>query len=38
LATRIVEIDRGRLLSFSCGYKAYLERRQALLDAEEKEW
>jgi len=38
LATRIVEIDRGRLLSFSCGYKTYLERRQALLDAEGKEW
>jgi ATP-binding cassette subfamily F protein uup len=38
LTTRIVEIDRGRLLSFSCGYKTYLERRQALLDGEEKEW
>jgi ATP-binding cassette subfamily F protein uup len=38
LATRIVEIDRGRLLSMACGYKTYLERRQALLDAEEKEW
>jgi ABC transport system ATP-binding/permease protein len=38
LATRIVEIDRGRLLSFTCDYKTYLERRQALLDAEEKEW
>ena len=38
LATRIVEIDRGRMLSFACGYRTYLERRQALLDAEEKEW
>jgi len=38
LATRIVEIDRGRLLSFACGYKTYLERRQALVNAEEKEW
>jgi len=38
LATRIVEIDRGRLLSFACGYRTYLERRQALLDVEEKEW
>jgi ATP-binding cassette subfamily F protein uup len=38
LATRIVEIDRGRLLSFACGYRTYLERRQALLDAEEEEW
>jgi ABC transport system ATP-binding/permease protein len=38
LATRIVEIDRGRLLSFPCDYKTYLDRRQALLDAEQKEW
>ena len=37
LATRIIEIDRGRLISFACDYKTYLERRQALLDAEEKE-
>ncbi len=36
LATRIVEIDRGRLVSFACDYKTYLERRQALLEAEEK--
>lgn len=38
LATRIVEIDRGRLISFACGYGTYLERRQALLTAEEKQW
>jgi ATP-binding cassette subfamily F protein uup len=38
MATRIVEIDRGRLLSFDCDYATYLERRQALLDAEEKGW
>lgn len=37
LATRIVEIDRGRLLSFACDYATYLERRQALLEAEEKQ-
>jgi ATP-binding cassette subfamily F protein uup len=37
LATRIIEIGRGRLISFVCDYKTYLERRQALLDAEEKE-
>ena len=37
LATRIIEIDRGRLISFDCDYKTYLERRQTLLDAEEKE-
>lgn len=38
LATRIVEIDRGRLASFACDYRTYLQRRQALLEAEEKEW
>jgi ATP-binding cassette subfamily F protein uup len=38
MATRIVEIDRGRLLSFDCNYSSYLERRKSILDAEEKEW
>ncbi|OPY01891.1 MAG: ABC transporter ATP-binding protein uup [Syntrophorhabdus sp. PtaB.Bin047] len=38
LATRIVEIDRGRLTSYACDYPAYLERRQALLEAEERQW
>jgi ATP-binding cassette subfamily F protein uup len=38
LATRIVEIDRGRLFSFECTYETYLERRQALLEAEGKQW
>lgn len=38
LARRIVEIDRGRLLSFACDYRTYLERRQAELDSEEKQW
>ena len=38
LATRIVEIDRGRLLSFACDYGTYLERRQDLLEAQEKQW
>ena len=37
LATRVVEIDRGRLLSFACDYGTYLERRQALLEAEERQ-
>lgn len=35
LATRIIELDRGRLTSWACGYSTYLERRQALLEAEE---
>jgi ATP-binding cassette subfamily F protein uup len=38
LATRIVEIDRGRLMSFPCDYGTYIERRQALLEAQEKQW
>ena len=36
LALRIVEIDRGSLFSFSCDYGTYLERRQAMLDEEQK--
>ena len=35
LATRIVEIDRGRLVSWECGYEEFLQRRQGALDAEE---
>jgi ATP-binding cassette subfamily F protein uup len=38
MATRIVEIDRGSLLSFTCDYSKYLERREAMLAAEEKQW
>jgi ATP-binding cassette subfamily F protein uup len=37
LATRIVEIDRGRLFSFTCDYATYLERRRTILEAEEKQ-
>ena len=37
LATRIVEIDRGRLTSWPGNYDAYLSGKQAALDAEEKE-
>jgi len=36
LSTRIVEIDRGRLISFGCDYRSYLERREALLETQEK--
>ncbi len=38
LATRIVELDRGRLTSWACGYDTFLERKAASLDAEEKQW
>ncbi len=34
LARRIVEVDRGRLTSWSCDHPTYLERKQAALDAE----
>jgi ABC transport system ATP-binding/permease protein len=37
LAERIVEIDRGRLLSWASGYREYLERREATLEAEESQ-
>jgi len=35
LATRIVELDRGRMYDWACGYEIFLERKQALLDTEE---
>lgn len=35
LATRIVEVDRGKLQSYPCNYLQYLERKQQLLDAEQ---
>ena len=34
LATRIVEIERGRLFDWSCDYATFLKRRDAMLDAE----
>ncbi len=34
LATRIIELDRGRLTSWPGNYQTYLERKQAALDAE----
>ncbi|HEY9161682.1 MAG TPA: ATP-binding cassette domain-containing protein [Desulfomonilia bacterium] len=36
LSNRIVEIDRGRLISLTCGYDAYAERREAMLAEEER--
>ncbi|MEX0890940.1 MAG: ATP-binding cassette domain-containing protein [Gemmatimonadota bacterium] len=38
LATRILELDRGRLTSWACDYPTYLERKEAQLAAEEKAW
>jgi len=37
LATRIVELDRGRLSSWSCDYSTYLARKQEVLEAEERQ-
>ncbi|MFN2309773.1 MAG: ATP-binding cassette domain-containing protein [Gammaproteobacteria bacterium] len=34
LATRIIELDRGRLTSWDCDYPTYLTRKQAALEAE----
>ena len=37
LATRILEIDRGRLFDWSCDYDTFLARKEAALVAEEKQ-
>lgn len=37
LATRIVEIDRGRLFDFACDYDTFLQRKEDLLHAEAQE-
>jgi len=37
LATRLVELDRGRLSNWACDYDTYLVRKQAVIEAEEKQ-
>ncbi|WP_241676319.1 ATP-binding cassette domain-containing protein [Bremerella volcania] len=37
LATRVIDVDRGRVTSWSCGYDEFLKRKAAALEAEEKE-
>jgi ATP-binding cassette subfamily F protein uup len=37
LATRIIELDRGRLSSWSCDYQTYLQRKEAALEAEARQ-
>ncbi len=37
LAGRILEIDRGRLFDWSCDYDTFLARKQAALEAQEKQ-
>lgn len=36
LASRVVELDRGKLYSYDCGFDQYLERREARLETEER--
>ena len=38
LATRIVELDRGRLVDWGTDYDTYLRRKEDALSAEAKEW
>jgi ATP-binding cassette subfamily F protein uup len=38
LATRIIELDRGRIIDWTCGYDEFLKRRQTVLEAEEEQW
>ncbi len=38
LATRILELDRGRLMDWGGDYDLYLERKDAALSGEQKEW
>jgi len=37
LATRIIEIDRGRLFDWSCDYDTFLQRKDEFLSAEQKQ-
>jgi ATP-binding cassette subfamily F protein uup len=34
LARRIIELDRGRLMSYQCSYETYLKRKEAAMEAE----
>ena len=38
LATRIVELDRGSLIDWSCDYDTFQKRKQAALEAEAEQW
>jgi ABC transport system ATP-binding/permease protein len=38
LATRIVELDRGNLIDWSCDYANFRKRKQAMLEAEAEQW
>lgn len=38
IATRILELDRGKLTSWACDYGTYLDRKEAALAAEAGQW
>jgi ABC transport system ATP-binding/permease protein len=38
LATRIVELDRGNLIDWTCDYENFQKRKQALIEAEAEQW
>ena len=38
LATRIVELDRGRVIEWHCDYDTFVQRKQALLEVESEQW
>ncbi|WP_321368731.1 ATP-binding cassette domain-containing protein [uncultured Desulfuromusa sp.] len=38
LANRIIELDRGQLQDYRCDYATFLERRQDVLNSEDKTW
>jgi ATP-binding cassette subfamily F protein uup len=38
LATRVVEVERGKLQDYRCGYEQYLVRREDVLNSEDKAW
>ena len=38
LSTRIMELDRGTLVDWPCDYDTFVQRREALLDAESQDW
>ena len=37
IATRIIELDMGRAVSYACDYNTFIDRRQAALEAQEKQ-
>ena len=37
LATRFIEIDRGKLAEFNCNYATYLQRKEEILEVEDKQ-